>query len=176
VSTNLRKSLGTLKPCDLFNDISTSRKAKQEMLTTLQAHEVRFPKSMHGRDERFWPFALLPLAEGIFLIDVEVAIGKTPCVQRVICSATPAGIASLEFHNMCAVAAVYLPPPNSDEPSARQSISLDTIACGCDIKNGFRDVLLVRDLQEKWHVCASSSEVEAIEERRTLMNVGAASA
>jgi len=173
MSMNLRKFLDTLDAGDLFNELSTPRKAKQKMLATLQLHEVRIPKSISGRDERYWPFALLPLDEGTFLIDVEIAIGKTQCLQRVICPATLAGIASLELHDMRPVAAVHLPPPNSVGDS-RLAISLDTIDCGCDTQNGFRRVLLIRDLQETWHVCDSPTEATKIEERRTLVNIGPA--
>jgi len=143
------------------------------MFKTLQTHEVQVPFSIRGMGDRYWRATLLPLAEGVLLIDPNFADNNMSCVQPLLCPATLTGISSLDEYKDAIHSIVYIPPPRHDGSGRDDPIAVDTVDFGFDALHDFRDVLLVRDLHGQWHACAKDVDIHKVDDRCTVLQTTA---
>jgi hypothetical protein len=142
---------------------------RTQMLKTMSMHEAHGPQHLLRNGDRYWTAALLPVADGIFLVDIHWAENKFERIQSLVCPATIEGVFSLHGCEYAIHALLYIAPPNHDGTPREPPISVIAIGFGHNADDNFRDVLLVRTLDGQWHACAEGVDIARVDERKTLL-------
>jgi len=145
------------------------------VIITIDDHEVQVPKGLRCEGERQWQMAVIDSSDGLLVIDFDALLHSGPCHWSAICPATAAGFGSVEDEDYSVVSMLYLPP--ADAASIRRgSIAIDAIQYGRIAHQGWRELLLVRDLAGKWHACAGYEvDISDVQVFRSLIDLKAAS-
>jgi hypothetical protein len=141
------------------------------MLKTVATHEVHVPQAMSRRGDRYWNAALLPVSDGIFLVDIDWVENGFERIQSLVCPASMDGVTSMHSYEAAIRSMLFIPPPNHDGTLRVPPRSVDAIGIGHDAQDGFRTVLVVRTLDGQWHPCAKNVDLASLDQRSTLLVV-----
>jgi hypothetical protein len=141
------------------------------MIITIDDHEVQIPKGLRSHGERHWQMAVVDSSDGLLIVDFDAHLPSGPCQWAAICPATAAGFGSIENEDYSVVSMLYVPAADAT-PVRRGSIAINAIQYGRIAHHGWREVLLVRDLDDKWHVCAGYEvDINGVQVFRTLIDL-----
>lgn len=141
------------------------------MLKTVSTHEVPHLQRTMRRGDRYWYAALLPVADGFFVVDIHWAENAFERIQALVCPATLDGVFSMHSYEDAIHALLYVAPPNHDGGPREPPIAVDAIGLGQDADDDFRNVLLVRALDGQWHACTKHVDITRVDERETLVDL-----
>lgn len=144
---------------------------RNEMISTFSIHEICFPQSMMGKGDRYWSAAMLPVADGIFLIDIAWSAGGTQRIRSLVCPASLAGIAGMHTYEADIRSLLYISSPNQDGSPRDDPVPVDAIGIGQQSEDGFREFILVRTYDGQWHPCVANVDIAKLDGRRTLLTL-----
>lgn len=148
---------------------ANSTHERNSMLKTVSMQEVHHLQRTMRKGDRYWKAVLLPVAHGIFLVDIHWAENAFERIQALVCPATLEGVFSMHSYEGAIHALLYIAPPNHDGTPRQPPISVDAIGLGQYADDDFSDVLLVRALDGQWHACAKHVDIARVDEQETLL-------